>query len=265
MNDFININNKKIFYKKTGNGEPIILLHGITSSSNSWNDLFEDISKIRTVYLIDFRGHGFSDHFNSYKWSEFSEDIIFFINEIVGSKVDILGHSLGACIAAQVASISQKIIKSIILEDPPFFHHNRAGIEGISRRFKYNLSLAKSYNSKEEIIKIFRDNSKLSNVKNIENIASNLSYLDYKVLEQTIDGSALIGFDPTKVIKEISNIKTLLLVGNEKKTGDVIIKEEVDFIAKNLNDLRIKEFDCGHNIHEEKTKEFKEVVINFLK
>ena len=79
MNDFININNKKIFYKKTGNGEPIILLHGITSSSNSWNDLFEDISKIRTVYLIDFRGHGFSDHFNSYKWSEFSEDIIKFI------------------------------------------------------------------------------------------------------------------------------------------------------------------------------------------
>jgi pimeloyl-ACP methyl ester carboxylesterase len=264
MNNFIDINNKKISYKKIGKGNPIIFLHGITSSSNTWDDVFKDISKIRTIYMIDLRGHGFSDHFNSYKWVEFSDDIKNFIDEIVGSSVDILGHSLGACVASHVAAMSPNYIRSIILEDPPFFHHRRAGKDGISKRFKYNLSLAKSYNSKEEILKIFRDNSKLSNVKNIENIASNLSNLDYKVLEDTIEGSALIGFNPEKIIKEISNVKTLLLVGNEKKTGDVIIKEEVDFIAKNLKNLSIKEFDCGHNIHEEKTEEFKDVVTNFL-
>tara|TARA_B100000579_G_scaffold60476_1_gene43947 strand:- start:35037 stop:35834 length:798 start_codon:yes stop_codon:yes gene_type:complete len=264
MNNFIDINNKKISYEKIGVGNPIIFLHGITSSSNTWNDVFKDISKIRTIYMIDFRGHGFSDHFNSYKWTEFSEDIKNFIDEIVGSPVDILGHSLGACVASQVAALSKKNVRSIILEDPPFFHHRRAGKQGISKRFNYNLLLSKSYNSKEEILKIFKDNSKLSNVKNIENIASNLSRLDYKVLEETINGSALIGFDPEKIIKKISNVKTLLLVGNEKKTGDVIIKKEIDFITNNMKDLSLKKFDCGHNIHEEKTEEYKEAVINFL-
>ncbi len=265
MKKYLNINNKKISYEKIGIGNPIIFLHGITSSSNTWNEIDKAVSKIRTVYKIDFRGHGYSDHSNSYKWSEYSQDINFFINEILGSSpVDILGHSLGACVASQVAALSQKNVRSIILEDPPFFHHRRAGKEGISKRFNYNLSLAKSYNSKEEILKIFKDNSKLSNVKNIENIASNLSRLDYRVLEETINGSALIGFNPEKIIKEISNIKTLLLVGNEKKTGDVIIKKEIDFIMNNMKHLSLKKFDCGHNIHEEKTEEYKEAVINFL-
>ncbi len=102
-------------------------------------------------------------------------------------------------------------------------------------------------------------------MKNLSNIASNLSHLDYKVLEQTIDGSALKDFNSEQIIKNISNIKTLLLVGNEKKTGEVIIKKEIDYIKKNIKNLSIKNFDCGHNIHEEKTKEYKETIINFLK
>lgn len=265
MKKYLNINNKKISYEKSGIGSPIIFLHGITSSSNTWNEIEKAVSKIRTVYKIDFRGHGYSDHFNSYKWSEYTQDIKYFIHEVIDSPVEILGHSLGACIASQVAEACQKIVKSIILEDPPFFHHRRMGIEGIHKRFKYNLSLAKSYNSKEEILKIFKENSKLSNVKNLSNIASNLSHLDYKVLEQTIDGSALKDFNSEQIIKNISNIKTLLLVGNEKKTGEVIIKKEIDYIKKNIKNLSIKNFDCGHNIHEEKTKEYKETIINFLK
>ena len=50
----------------------------------------------------------------------------------------------------------------------------------------------------------------------------------------------------------------------KKKTGEVIIKKEVDFIKENIKNLSIKNFDCGHNIHEEKTKEYKEIVISFL-
>ncbi|MBP05240.1 MAG: hypothetical protein CL728_00675 [Chloroflexi bacterium] len=264
MKNFLTKNNKKLSYKKIGKGSPIIFLHGLTSSSNTWNSIYEDISKIRTIYMVDFRGHGFSDHFNSYKWDELSEDITLFIEEKIDSPVDILGHSLGACIASKVAETSPKNIRSLILEDPPFFHHSRVGIEGISKRFKYNLSLAKSYNSKEEILKKFKENSKLVNVKNLEDIALNLSKLDHKVLEQTIDGSALRYFKPKKIIKNIKNINTLLLVGNEKKTGEVIIKKEVDFIKENIKNLSIKNFDCGHNIHEEKTKEYKEIVISFL-
>ncbi|GIS30033.1 MAG: hypothetical protein Ct9H90mP2_04160 [Dehalococcoidia bacterium] len=64
------------------------------------------------------------------------------------------------------------------------------GVEGVSKRFSYNLSLAKSSNSMENIYKKLSENTKLSKVRNLDTIAENLSNLDYKVLEETIDGSA---------------------------------------------------------------------------
>ncbi len=263
MNNFFTINNKKIFYRKIGKGNPIILLHGITSSSNTWNEISDVLSEIRTVYLIDFRGHGNSEHFNSYKWIDYSNDIVAFIEKVIGTPTEILGHSLGACIAAQVASLSNNV-KSLILEDPPFFHHSRLGVEGIRARFKYNLSLAKSFNSKEEIFEILSNNSKLSNVKNLEMIAENLSNLDHKVLEETINGSALKEFSSQKIIKKNSYIKTLLLVGDEKKTGQVIVKKEIDFIKKNIKNLSFKNLNCGHNIHEEMSEKYKEIILDFV-
>ena len=115
MKNFLEINTKKISYYKYGDGDPVILLHGITSSSNTWKELIDDLSKKRTVYTIDFRGHGNSDNFSSYMWSDFSKDILFFIEKIIKKPLDLIGHSLGACIASEVAALSRYDIKNLIL------------------------------------------------------------------------------------------------------------------------------------------------------
>ena len=264
MKNFIEINTKKISYSKYGEGDPIILLHGITSSSNTWKELINDLSKKRTVYAIDFRGHGNSDNFDSYMWSDLSEDILFFIEKIIKAPFDLIGHSLGACIASEVASLSKYDVKRLILEDPPFFHARRVGTEGVSKRFSYNLELSKSSNSMDDIYKKLSENTKLSNVKNLDIIAEDLSNLDYKVLEETIDGSALSNFNPLEIFETISNVYTLLIVGDEKKTGKVIIQEEIELMKQKMKNLYIQRLDCGHNIHEEKINEYKKLVLEFL-
>ena len=264
MKNFLEINTKKISYYKYGDGDPVILLHGITSSSNTWKELIDDLSKKRTVYTIDFRGHGNSDNFSSYMWSDFSKDILFFIEKIIKKPLDLIGHSLGACIASEVAALSRYDVKNLILEDPPFFHAKRVGVEGVSKRFSYNLSLAKSSNSMNNIYKKLSENTKLSKVRNLDTIAENLSNLDYKVLEETIDGSALSNFNPLEIFENISNVRTLLIVGDEKKTGQVIIQEEIEIMKQKINNLHIEKLDCGHNIHEEKLNDFKKLVLGFL-
>ena len=113
MKNFLEINTKKISYYKYGDGDPVILLHGITSSSNTWKELIDDLSKKRTVYTIDFRGHGNSDNFSSYMWSDFSKDILFFIEKIIKKPLDLIGHSLGACIASEVAALSRYDVKNL--------------------------------------------------------------------------------------------------------------------------------------------------------
>jgi len=265
MKNYFITEDKSIYYRKFGEGPPTILLHGISNSSRTWEGFSKKLSKIRTVYLIDLRGHGKSDHFESYRWIDFSNDIVNFIEQNINNKVEIIGHSLGACIGAQVGQMLKSNIKSLILEDPPFFHHQRYGVEGISQRFKYNLSLSKQFNSKEKILEKLIGNSKLSKVKNLELISENLANLDHKVLEETISGIALESFDAIKIISEISTIRTLLMVGDEKKTGGVLIESEIKKIENIMQNLEIIKFEnIGHNIHDEIPEEFENRVISFL-
>ena len=116
----------------------------------------------------------------------------------------------------------------------------------------------------DDIYKKLSENTKLSNVKNLDIIAENLSNLDYKVLEETIDGSALSNFNPLEIFGTISNVYTLLIVGDEKKTGQVIIQEEIELMKQKMKNLYIQRLDCGHNIHEEKINEYKKLVLEFL-
>ena len=46
MKNFLEINSKKISYYKYGDGDPVILLHGITSSSNTWKELIINFKPI---------------------------------------------------------------------------------------------------------------------------------------------------------------------------------------------------------------------------
>ena len=80
MDNYFYINKKKIYYQKFGNGQPLIMLHGITSSSNTWKQIVKTMEKYRTIIALDLRGHGKSDHFSTYKWVDYSEDIVSIIS-----------------------------------------------------------------------------------------------------------------------------------------------------------------------------------------
>ncbi|MDG2101377.1 MAG: alpha/beta hydrolase [Dehalococcoidia bacterium] len=265
MKNYIIKKNKKIYYSKIGKGNPIVLLHGISSSSKTWSKVANQLKKTNTLFLVDFRGHGNSDHFESYNWNDYTEDTVELIEKNIKEPVDLIGHSLGACVAAQTASLINNKINKIILEDPPFYHYDRYGKKLISDRFIGNLKLSKEYNSKKEIYDKLSSNSKLAKVKNLDLIAENLSNLDYKVLESTISGEALKSFSSNKIISKISNIDTLLLAGDPKKTGNVIIPEEIKYIENIIDKIKVVYFkNTGHNIHEEKYNDFMKEILIFL-
>ena len=63
---YFNYQSKKIYYKETGSGKPIVFLHGNTASSRMFElilPLYED--KFHVI-LIDFLGHG-----NQTGWKNF--------------------------------------------------------------------------------------------------------------------------------------------------------------------------------------------------
>lgn len=57
---FADIDGVRLHYQDKGVGTPLILLHGFSSSTYSWKDVFEPLAKNYRVIAVDLKGFGFS-------------------------------------------------------------------------------------------------------------------------------------------------------------------------------------------------------------
>ncbi len=109
-------NSVELFYRKIGHGEPLLLLHGNGDSHKDLETLGKTLANNYTVYLIDSRGHGKSSHQDEHlTYEDLAEDIDFFIQELQLEKVNIIGHSDGAIIAALLAIDQKPYLRKIVL------------------------------------------------------------------------------------------------------------------------------------------------------
>ncbi|MCA1377805.1 MULTISPECIES: alpha/beta fold hydrolase [Bradyrhizobium] len=94
----INRDGVNIYYEVHGNGPPLLLTHGYSSTSAMWHGQIDALAKDHTLILWDMRGHGQSDYPDDA--SAYSEDLtvgdMAAILDAVGTKRAIIGGlSLG--------------------------------------------------------------------------------------------------------------------------------------------------------------------------
>ena len=111
----------RLCFTDTGGNHPILLLlHGVTRCGDDWAPILQALSCTWRVVAIDHRGHGESAPADSYLVNDYVADAIHFVKEVIASPLTIMGHSLGAMVAAAVAAKLPELVRSIVLEDPPF-------------------------------------------------------------------------------------------------------------------------------------------------
>lgn len=112
----IDLNDIIFYYEIHGEGEPLLLLHGLGSSSQDWELQVDDFSRHFQVILVDLRGHGKSGKPpGPYSIPLFAEDIASFIIEMDCSPAHVLGISLGGMVAFQIAINFPEVVKSLII------------------------------------------------------------------------------------------------------------------------------------------------------
>jgi len=92
----------KIRYIVEGKGEPVVLVHGITSSiEQNWAKLIKPLSESYEVIALDCRGHGKSDKPTDPKMygQEMGEDVIRLMDHLHITKAHLVGYSMGAYIS----------------------------------------------------------------------------------------------------------------------------------------------------------------------
>jgi pimeloyl-ACP methyl ester carboxylesterase len=118
----------KLFFRKSGEGKPLVILHGLFGMNDNWMTLSKQfVEKGYAVYAVDLRNHGRSPRSNEFSFEVMSEDVAQLIMDENIAPAVLLGHSLGAKVAMWLACSQPRLVEALIATDmaPVYYapHH----------------------------------------------------------------------------------------------------------------------------------------------
>ncbi|MEL7124233.1 MAG: alpha/beta fold hydrolase [Bacteroidota bacterium] len=107
-------------YKQLGEGQPLIILHGLFGMLDNWQTLGKRFSEDFQVFLLDQRNHGKSDHNAVIDYPSMADDLYDFMYDHDLDQAHILGHSMGGKTAMQFAhTYPEKVNKLVVVDIAP--------------------------------------------------------------------------------------------------------------------------------------------------
>jgi esterase len=145
----------KLHFRKLGEGQPLIVLHGLLGSLDNWQPLARKLAACFAVFSVDLRNHGQSPHSEDVCYGAMAADLEEFVLTHKLSRVHMLGHSMGGKVAMQFALSYPNRVEKLVVADisprayPP--RHKRTltallalDLHQFQQREQLDLELAKS-------------------------------------------------------------------------------------------------------------------------
>lgn len=103
---------------RTGEGEPLVLVHGFGADLDSWRPFLQGVFGNRPVFAVDLPGHGGSPASGPLDISGIAEQVAITIAAACQGAVHLVGHSLGGAVASLVADSGLVSVRSLFLIAP---------------------------------------------------------------------------------------------------------------------------------------------------
>ena len=220
------------FYIESGQGEPLILLHGNGENCGYFQGQIGAFSKFYHVYAIDTRGHGQTPRGDQpFTIRQFAEDLLGFMDEHQIEKAHLLGFSDGGNIAMVFALRYPERVNRLIL--------NGANLcpDGVKRSVQLPIEIGYRF------VKRFAGRSEKA--------------------KQHTEMLGLMVNDPNVRPDELAGIqaKTLVIAG----TNDMIRTEHTKLIADSIPGAELVFIKGTHFIAQKHPAEFNQAVLTFLR
>ena len=128
----------KLYFRKSGEGFPLIILHGLFGMSDNWASLAKKYAAEGfAVYLPDLRNHGQSPHDETFTLDAMAADLAGLMDDEKLDKAYLVGHSLGGKVAMRFACMHPERVSKLVVADiaPRYYppHHEKvlAGIHAV--------------------------------------------------------------------------------------------------------------------------------------
>lgn len=107
----------ELAYDVTGEGPPLVVLHGLFGSARNWRAIARRMAARRRVYSVDLRNHGESPWNDDVSYAAMADDLRCFLDrhDIAGAAV--LGHSMGGKAAMALALLHPDLVSALVVAD----------------------------------------------------------------------------------------------------------------------------------------------------
>ena len=113
---FANVDGARVAYRVQGQGPAIVLVNGTAALDVHWGPVIGELSKTRTVVSLDYSGSGDTeDDGSALTLQKLANQVRAVAGASGVGRVDVIGHSLGASVAVELAATSPDLVRSLIL------------------------------------------------------------------------------------------------------------------------------------------------------
>lgn len=249
----------QLHYQTLGQGQPLILLHGLFGSSNNWGTVAKHFSQHYQVICVDLRNHGRSPHSASQSYANMADDLLELCDALSLERIHLLGHSLGGKVAMQFAAQYPDRVEKLIVVDMAMRAYADAHTHLIDAMMAIDLSTLQSRHEVDSILSnsisqtMIRQFLLMNLIKSDNSLAwrINLAALktNYPALQQAVCENAHYE-------------KPCLFIRGEH--SDYVQHADTEHIKTSFINAQFASLPTGHWVHAEHPQAFIEVAGDFL-
>jgi pimeloyl-ACP methyl ester carboxylesterase len=117
----IEANGPRIYYEVHGEGEPLLLIHGGTATSQSWTSHLPAFTEHFQVFAPDSRGHGRTDNpTGELGYRVMADDVVALVGALGLQRPLVLGYSDGGQIALELGMRYPGLARALVLGGTEF-------------------------------------------------------------------------------------------------------------------------------------------------
>lgn len=127
---FLDIDGVRIHYVQAGQGEPVVLVHGLNSSTYSFRYIIPELAQRYRVVALDLKGFGHSERpaKSDYSLSAQADVVAGVMKQLNIEQAMVIGHSMGGAVSMRVAVRHPERVKRLVLVDSASDREFRRGL-----------------------------------------------------------------------------------------------------------------------------------------
>lgn len=251
--------NISINYSSTGEGLPLVLLHGFLENLTMWDFYIKDFSKNHQVITIDLLGHGQTENMSYMHTMEDMADavhaVLFQLNI---TEAVFIGHSMGGYVSLAFAELYSDMVKGIVLL-------NSTSKEDSDERKLNRMRAIKAVKQNSSVF-VGMSIANLFSEENREKLTNEIEAVKQEALKTPLQGiiSALEGMKARKdreFILHQATFPILFILGKK----DPVLNYEDNISQIEDTSVELVTLPDGHMSHIENQDVLGTVLLNFFK